>query len=322
MKNNNLDVDSLLREAMNRPAKPGAELIQKVKQQTFKEEPVIMKKHTKKFTLIFAAVIAAVCLTATTAFAAWNLFKPGEIAEMFGGSQLSAAFESESAVNINESVTSGDYIFTLLASVNGVDISDRPYYVNGEISDDRLYAVVAIQNADGTPMTIDAFNNFTATPLVKGLEPWKYNIVTLHGGKSGTIADGVLYFIIECDDITTFADKGLYIGVCTDMFISNGVFNFDEATGEISVNPDYSGASAVFNLPVDKSLADPVKAEQYLKDNNVASVTYGYTAIGENEGTAGYGTEGVVTGTFDETLTDSPSEPVVEEASAVFVQAE
>ena len=105
---------------------------------------------------------------------------------------------------------------------------------------------------------------FFVSPLVKGLKPWEVNAATMNGAYAESFVDGVLYRLVECDNVTMFADRGLYFAICTDAFISNGTFNFDEKSGEIGVNPDYSGASAVFDLPIDKSLADPEKAEQYL----------------------------------------------------------
>jgi hypothetical protein len=47
------------------------------------------------------------------------------------------------------------------------------------------------------------------------------------------------------------------------------VFLFNEETGEISANPSYEGALAIFDLPLDSALADPVKAEQYLSERNI-----------------------------------------------------
>ena len=63
-----------------------------------------------------------------------------------------------------------------------------------------------------------------------------------------------------------FADRGLYFAICTDTFYDKDAFIYNEQTGEIKANPNYDGASAVFDLPIDKSLADPEKAEQYLKN--------------------------------------------------------
>jgi RNA polymerase sigma factor (sigma-70 family) len=108
--------------------------------------------------------------------------------------------------------------------------------------------------------------NENVSPLVKGLKPWEVNAATLGGGYSEAVTDGVLYRLVECDDVTMFADRGLYFTVCAETFIDNKVFKFNEQTGEISVNPNYSGASAIFDLPIDRSLSDPVEAEQYLND--------------------------------------------------------
>jgi hypothetical protein len=88
--------------------------------------------------------------------------------------------------------------------------------------------------------------------------------MTMNGGYSETVSDGVTYRLVECDDVAVFADCGLYFAVGTGAFISRDTFNYDEQTGEIAVNPDYAGASAVFDLPLDKSLADPEAARAYL----------------------------------------------------------
>jgi hypothetical protein len=63
-----------------------------------------------------------------------------------------------------------------------------------------------------------------------------------------------------------FADRGLYFAVCTGVFYDRDAFLWDERTGEVTVNPDFDGASAVFDLPIDPSRADPEKAARYLND--------------------------------------------------------
>jgi hypothetical protein len=226
-----------------------------------------MKPRYKKSTVV-AAAIAAMLLITTTAFAAWHILTPSEVADRFENPALSAAFDSGAAVNINQSVTSGDYIFTLLAVATGKDITDMPYH-SDTVSDERTYAVVAIQKADGTPMPAVSDSDygsvtFLATPLIKGLAPWQFNAVTMNGGYSATVVDGVEYRIVECDGVTMFADRGLYFAITTDMFINNRTFLFNEDTGEVAINPAHDGASAIFDLPLDRSLADPIKAEQYI----------------------------------------------------------
>jgi hypothetical protein len=93
------------------------------------------------------------------------------------------------------------------------------------------------------------------------------NIASMDGGYSDNVADGILYRIIECDNVEIFADRGLYLAVCTGGPFYNGdAFIQNERTGEITANPNFDGASAVFDLPLDTKLADPAEAERYLKD--------------------------------------------------------
>jgi hypothetical protein len=264
-RDNDQNTDRLLRVTLASAETPDSALIGKVKRPyLYAKKNDSMKKPAfhRSFRGV-AAVAVIVVLAATTVFAAWHFLRPSEVAENFGDGMLGAAFDSDTAVNINESVTSGNYIFTLLALVSGEDITDMPYCPDGEISFGRTYAVIAIQNADGSPMAAGR-DIFFASPLVKGLKPWEVNAATLGGGYSEAVTDGVLYRLVECDDVTMFADRGLYFAVCTESFIDNNVFKFNGRTGEISVDPNYGGASAVFDLPIDRSLADPAKAEEYL----------------------------------------------------------
>lgn len=270
MKNKNENVDVLLKRALSSTETPDPELIQKVKYNLIKEEPILRKLTIKHSFRVTTVAVMAFMLITTTAFAAWHFLKPSQVADRFKDYALSAAFESETAVNINDSVTSGDYTFTLLAIVTGKDITDYPYYSDGNILDDRTYAVTAIQKADGSPMPTtqdDEYGNpsFYVSPYIKGLKPWQVNAHTMNGGYSETVVEGVMYRIIDCDGIMMFADRGVYLGISTGSFYDSEAFSFDEQTGEITANPGYDGASAIFDLPLDKTLGDPEKAEQYLK---------------------------------------------------------
>ena len=288
MKNSN-EVDKLLKRSLSSQEEPDARLIQQVKYRLNQEESIIMKK-SKLVTSPFKAIAVAavlVLLLCTTAMAAWMFLRSSEVAKHFGDETLSAAFDSEDAVNINATITSGDYTFTLIAVVTGEDITDLPYY-HASAQPDRTYAVLAIQRTDGTPMTStwDEEVSFMVSPLVKGTEPWVINIASMHGAYSETVVDGIVYRLIECDGVEMFADRGLYIGVCTDAFIESTTFLYDETTGAISVNPDYDGASAIFDLPLDASLANPELAEQYLKSlynpsNSDATGSAGDTSLGD-----------------------------------------
>lgn len=268
MKNKNDEMDIILKRALRSTEKPDSQLMKRVKDKLKKEETVMNKTNIAKHTLRTAAAVIALLLVTATAFAAWRLLKPGQAVEKTGDQTLAAAFEGDTAVNINKTVTSGNYKFTMLAIVSGKDLTSQPYY-SSDVEDERTYAVVAIENADGTPMPGHSDKNadepsFFVSPMVKGLKPWKVNIMTMNGAYTETVADGVLYRIIECDNVAVFADRGLYIGICTNAFYDSDAFVYDGETGKIKANKNYNGSSVVFDLPIDKSFADEEKAEKYL----------------------------------------------------------
>ena len=269
MKNKNIDI--LLKRALKSTETPEKELIEKVKYEFLEEKNISMNKTFKRSFVALAASIMAIVLIGTTAFAAWYFLNPSEVAQKFENAALSAAFKSDTAVNINKSIVSGNYKFTLLAAVAGKDITDMPYYNSDEIQNDRTYAVIAIQNADGTAISegTQYDTSFFASPLIKGLEPLRKNVVGMNdAGYSQILIDGVLYRITECDNMEIFADCGLYFAICTGTFFEEDAFIYNEQTGEIKTNENFIGSSAIFDLPLYKKLADPVKAEQYLKDQD------------------------------------------------------
>ena len=282
------------KEMMSR-AVPSAALVRKTKNRMIKEESIVIKQSIK---LAFrpAIVVVVVLLLATgTVFAAMNLLKPGEVAEQLGNQSLSAAFNSENAININESQTADGYTFTLMSIVSGSDITDHLVVQNGEVLKERTYAVIAIQKTDGSPML--AFDDpdaerFYFSPFIKGFSPSRINSFVLSGGGAMIILDGVLYVITDVDDISIFADRGVYIGINSG-FSFGDAFNFDEATGEISPNPGFDGVSVIFELPVNLSLADPEKAQALL--NELLGDGGDITIEGEDAVTDSYGFDDSVT---------------------------
>lgn len=238
------------------------------------------------------AVAAAALLLSGTAMAAWTFLRPAQVPEQFNDHDLSAAFDSEDAIEIDASATSGGYTFTLMALVSGEGLSD--YLTTGALVEpERTYAVLAIQNADGTPLDWDTYDTmgFLVTPFIRGEKPWQVNVFSLGGNAGDAVVGGVAYRLVEFNDVMPFAGRGVYLGVCDSPFITaKGAFRFDEDTGEISADPDYPGASVVFELPLDPSSADPERAQ--------ATLDRIYEHLGLNgEG----GTAGVVPDTPQET---------------------
>lgn len=266
----NEQLEQLLKLALSSTAEPDNNINQKIKS---KINEVKITPAVKRRTAAIL-VAAAIVIMSVSAFAAWQYLSPNQVAKHLGDDALAEAFNSENAININKSATCGDYIFTLLGITSGTNLSSiktSSQDMNQDINPDKTYAVVSIARKDGNPLPElkDNFyfeNGFIVTPLIKGLNPWEVNIFSMNGGAIECLIDGIIYRMIECDSIEMFADRGVYLYVGTGRFLNNSKIIYYEETGEITLNPDNEEAGVLFDLPLDKSKADPEKAEQYLKE--------------------------------------------------------
>ena len=241
-------MDKKVYKQMMDKAVPSAALIQKTKNKMKQEEPIMIKRS------LAAMVAVIIMIVATTAFAAWHLLTPSEVATEIGLHYLSEAFESEDAININASQRSGDYRFTLMSIVSGNAITNTQFFdagINEWVSRDRTYVVTAIQRLDGNSMDIEDGFPFVIMPLVRGFDPVVSSGMLGLGISNMTIVDGVLYVITSTDGISTFADHGVYIGIYTiPRDFDEFAFILNEETGEIVTNPAFDGASLLFDLPL------------------------------------------------------------------------
>lgn len=260
--------DRLLRKALASAMEPEEELNQSIINR-FKER-TRMKRGNRKRVSVGLLVVVFTLVFSITAFAATQLFSSKEIAEHLGDRSLAKAFESRDAIEINQTIPSGDYNITLHGIVSGTGLSEFSSS-DQDVYPDRTYAVVSIARQDGSPMpdTSDPEYGkvpFLVSPLIKGQKPWQVNIMTMNGGYNEIVRDGIMYRLIECDGVEIFADRGVYMAVSSDKFYNNQSFAYNEDTGVISPKADAKGISAVFDLPLDKSKADPAKAEAYLQE--------------------------------------------------------
>lgn len=221
-----------------------------------KENIIMIRK-----TIAIAACIALVGVS--TVFAAYKYLSAEQLAYELGDNKLAEIFNNKEDNFIQQGETIGDYKAAIIDITSGKNISDFKSS-SWDIHPERTYAVVAVEKTDGTEMTYD--DEILVTPLIEGLEPWKYNIFTMNGGYCADIIDGVLYRIIEFDNIEYFADRNIYIAVLNNVFYDNDAYNYDEKTGLITRNNDYEGTNILFNLNIDKSKANPQKAEEYIKE--------------------------------------------------------
>ncbi len=262
------NMDELLKVSltpMNVPSEQlNAQVLRKIKERK--------NMHHKK--RISVAVLVAVCtllLGSITVAAARRYLSPAEIAAETDNNALQNAFMGEGAVLVNETQESGGYRVTLLGSVAGKRISD--YLATndaGTIEEDKIYTVVAIEHADGTPMPATSSDeygkeDFYASHYIRGLDPKQYSIMSMGGAYSAIVKDGIQYRIMEMDNIEMFADKGIYVGVSAGTFYDADAYSYDENSGDISRNLDYNGLNALFTLPIDKSKGNPEAAKAYLE---------------------------------------------------------
>lgn len=225
--------------------------------------PVSGGTHMKKrFSALLIAAVT-ICLAAGTALAANYLLTAGEAAAELSGSTVARAFEGEGALAVNEARTAGSYRVTFLGVASGAALEES---AGAEVDRNKTYSVVGIERADGTPLSENASTEekFFVSPLIKGLDPTRYNIATMNGSYVEKVIGGVLYRMTECDNVEIFADRGLYLCVQQGSFYNADAYLWDQATGTLTPNPAYKGLNLLFDLPLDGSLADPQKAQAYL----------------------------------------------------------
>lgn len=267
-------MDTILKEALTPANVPSDRMNDAVLRQIKERSDMSRLKtyHTRK--IAAAGIITACTLTfgTITAAAAYHYLSTSEVAKEVNDTKLEQAFLSKDALSVNETQEYGGYRITLLGSVSGKNISQ---YLreddNGNISQDCIYTAVAIARTDGTPMPDTSSDDYGKDPFyvshyICGLNPSSYSLMSMGGGYSEFVKDGVLYRLLEMDNIEMFADKGIYVGVSSGTFYDNDAYRYNETTGEITRNKNYEGVNALFVLPLDKSKADPKAAEKYLKE--------------------------------------------------------
>lgn len=264
------DLDRILKHALSPTEEPDAWLNRNILYQAEEMADMAKKKKSRISAAVAAAALTLVIGSAAVVAAARYL-TPGQIARELNDGKLMDAFQGEDAVLVNETQEYAGFRITLLGAVSGRNISE--YLTEddrGQVEDDRFYAAVAIERADGTPMpdtSDDAYDEepFYVSPYIRGLEPWNYGLMNMGGGYSAFVQGGIHYRLLDMENIEVFADRGLYIGVSSGTFYDMEAYRFDEATGEITRNEAYDKVNALFDLPLDPAKGDPAAAEAFLR---------------------------------------------------------
>lgn len=263
---NEYEMDRLMQKSLMPDQEPDMEPNKHIIRH-WKEEP--MTKHTRR-KLPTAAVVAFCVLAASAVVGAGAKYlTANQVAKEFAQPEIQKAFGGRNALEVNETKEAGEYRFTFLGVASGKAITEmelaKELPKNGQ-----TYAVLAIERKDGAPMpktSDDAYGDlaFCVSPLIEGLDPVEYNIFYTGGGYSDVWKNGILYRIVDCDELEKFADKKVYLSITDSRTFDSSAFTFDKTTGSITENKDYEGINLLFEIPYDKSKADPQAAEKYLK---------------------------------------------------------
>ncbi|KAA8500108.1 hypothetical protein FNY66_15310, partial [Mediterraneibacter catenae] len=267
-------LDHILKQALTPDQKPDLLLNQKILNQIKEKDQMKIRKRKWVPGIVFSLVIILAAGTGV-AYAAYKLLNPGEAAERVGDERLARAFSEEGAMEINETQHFENFDVTLLGIASGENVAEHVTEKNGDILSDRSYIVTAITRTDGNPMPENlsdaAYDNmrFFISPLIQGCDPIRVNIVSMDGVYTEFVQDGTLYRLTECSNIEIFADRTVYFCVSdADQSSAFGyneeAYKFDNTTGAIRRRENYEGINALFVLPLDKDLADPEAAEEYL----------------------------------------------------------
>jgi len=262
------EFDELVKRALSPKDEPDFWLNQNILNRT-KEQKTMMKSK-KKLSVAVLVAILVLCLGSVTVYAAWKYLSASQVSQSMEDRKLAAAFTGRQAVTINETQCYGGYRVTMLSIISGKNLSEHPSFSNGSILSDRTYAVVAIEYANGMPMpdvTEEAYLNLElfASPLIAGYNPVHYNLASMNGNHTTITEDGVLYRMLECDNVELFADNQIYLCVTDSIFYNREAYNYDEKTGKITRNESYRGLNALFSIPLDASKANPKKAAEYIE---------------------------------------------------------
>lgn len=216
-----------------------------------------MKTSNKKLTRGFAVAAAVACMSVSIVFATQVLLTPKQVAKEMSYPAVAAAFESENSIETNITQTDAGYIVSFLGLATGADLVEFE-----GTAQDGTYAVIAISKENGEAMTTT--EEFFISPIIYGRNPLQYSALTMGGGFTATVIDGVLYRIVSCDSIEIFSHEGIQLCVNGGWMYDQSAFTMDATTGAFTANADYEGLNLVFDIPLDASLGDQAAVDAYI----------------------------------------------------------
>lgn len=265
-------IDDLLKTTLLADVAPDDTLNTSIIRQA--KEMQTMKHKPFKFSVAAASVIGILTFGSVTAFAAYYLLAPSQVAgTLTESTSLEKAFESKNAVNVNETQISSGYKITLMGLVTGKELlpTIKDQTQTADLTSSKTYAVVAIEKEDGSSMpnvSDDAYKTFCLSPLIHGKSFNEINNGSLNASVSSFTQDGIQYELLECDDLEIFSEMGVQLGVVNEFGNETEAYKLDKKAGKFTQSPDYDELNALFDLPLDTKKADPAAAEKYFLSAN------------------------------------------------------
>lgn len=256
------EINELMKKSLsvkeNPPKKLNDRILRQAKERNMRRNNIYRKVMT-------AVAVAAVSLgVSTTALAAYHVLNASSAAQELGREDLAEPFTNDNIVTGEEKQQGSGYEVKLLGILAGEKV-EKNLAEGMNLTEGRTYAAVAISRTDGSMIQKDENLSFFVSPLIQGLDPAFYNLAGMNGSYSSKVMDGVLYYLVDCDDIACFADKEIYLAVLDKVFYDNQAYNFDKDSGKITRREDYQGMNLLFELALDPAMADAQKAADYLQ---------------------------------------------------------
>lgn len=255
-------LDNLIEEAFEEKEAPSPDLNRQILQKA--KERIKMKKNNMK-KIVAAACVGLAAVGSVSVYAAYRYLSPSQIAEeVSDNGALAKAFESKDAVLVNETQQTNGYDITFLGLVSGENLDIYvPEDIAMRLNKSHTYAAVAVAKSDGMEME---YRDFCVSPLINGVSFSVANNATLDALLTFFEQDGIMYYLIECDNLEIFANRGVQLGVVDSFGDETSAFVMNTETGVYEKNADYEKTNALFNLPLEKEKADDIAAENYLKE--------------------------------------------------------
>lgn len=239
-----------------------ADLLRRRARELEKENKIVNFSKTKKLAVTAAAAVALLIVSVSAALV-W--LTPAQVAERNNQPLLAEAFEGPDAIEINETVETGDFAVTLMGLVSGEDLDT----MNPDPGNAHTYAVLSVRRLDGEPLDNETFRltDYTMTPLVAGCSPAAVNSWTLGAFASGSAESGVYYCLLDTESIEIFADHTVYMAFYEGGVPKNTIFTVKD-DGTIAFCDDFTGVQALFTLPLDSAKADAAAVDAFLEEHS------------------------------------------------------